>query len=62
MWKNANVVPVHEKNHKNLKQNYRPISLLPIFGKILEKLIFDKSNVHHDVTATHANTCKTEHA
>ena len=36
MWKKANVVPVHKKNLKNLKQNYRPISLLPIFGKILE--------------------------
>ena len=40
-WKKANVVPVHKKNEKNLKENYRPISLLPIFGKILEKLIFD---------------------
>ena len=40
-WKIANVVPVHKKNEKNLKENYRPISLLPIFGKILEKLMFD---------------------
>ena len=39
IWKHANV-PVHKKNEKNLKGNYRPISLLPIFGKILEKLIF----------------------
>ena len=37
----ANVVPVHKKNEKNLVKNYRPISLLPISGKILEKLIFD---------------------
>ena len=39
IWKHANVVPVHKKNEKNVKTNYRPISLLPIFGKILEKLI-----------------------
>ena len=39
IWKYANVVPVHKKNEKNVKANYRPISLLPIFGKILEKLI-----------------------
>ena len=46
MWKKANVVPVHKKNFKNLKQNYRPIPLLPIFGKILEKLIFDTLYQH----------------
>ena len=49
MWKNANVVPVHKKNQKNLKQNYRPISLLPIFGKILGKLIFDTLYRHLEV-------------
>ena len=38
IWKYANVVPVHKKNEKNVKGNYRPISLLPIFGKILENL------------------------
>ena len=46
MWKHANVVPVHKKNEKNLKGNYRPISLLPIFGKILEKLINDSLYSH----------------
>ena len=45
-WKRANVVPVHKKNCKNLKENYRPISLLPLFGKILEKLIFDTVYEH----------------
>ena len=46
IWKCANVVPVHKKNEKNLKGNYRPISLLPIFGKILEKLIYDSLYSH----------------
>ena len=32
--KKANVVPGHKKEDKNLLINYRPISLLPIFGKI----------------------------
>ena len=41
IWKCANVVPVHKKNEKNVKSNYRPISLLPIFGKILEKLMYE---------------------
>ena len=39
--KTANVVPVHKKNEKNLKENNRPISFLVIFCKILEKLVFD---------------------
>ena len=46
IWKYANVVPVHKKNEKNLKGNYRPISLLPIFGKMLEKLIYDSLYSH----------------
>ena len=48
VWKCANFVPVHKKNEKNLKKNYRPISLLPIFGKILEKLIYDSLYSHLD--------------
>ena len=46
IWKCANVVPVHKKNEKNLKSNYRPISLLSIFGKMLEKLVYDSLCSH----------------
>ena len=41
IWKQANVVPIHEKDDKSMKTNYRPISLLPVFGKIFEKLVYD---------------------
>ena len=40
-WKKANVLPIHKKENRQLKKNYRPISLLPVCGKIFEKLIFD---------------------
>ena len=40
-WKRSNVVPVHKKEDRNLIKNYRPISLLLIFSKILERLIFN---------------------
>ena len=39
-WKMSNVCPVHKKNSKYDKTNYRPISLLPIVSKIFEKIIF----------------------
>ena len=42
IWKRSNIIPVHKKNDKQLVKNYRPISLLPIFGKIFEKTIFNK--------------------
>ena len=42
IWKRSNIIPVHRKNNKQLVNNYRPISLLPIFGKIFEKIIFDR--------------------
>ena len=40
IWKTANVTPVFKKGDKQVVNNYRPISLLPICGKIFEKLIF----------------------
>ena len=39
-WKKANVTPVHKKDVKELVKNYRPISLLPIFAKVFEKIVF----------------------
>ena len=41
-WKKGNSIPVHKKESKNLVKNYRPISLLPIFGKIFEKVLYNK--------------------
>ena len=38
-----------KKNSKQIVDNYRPISLLPIFSKIFEKIIFQKL-YHHLVT------------
>ena len=42
IWKRSNIIPAHTKNDKQLVNNYRPISLLPIFGKIFEKIIFNQ--------------------
>ena len=42
IWKKSNIIPVHKKNDKRLVNNSQPISLLPVFGKIFEKIIFNK--------------------
>ena len=36
----ANIIPVHKKSSRQCKNNYCPISLLPVFGKLFEKLLF----------------------
>ena len=41
-WKFSNVVPVHKKNSRNDKGNYRPISLLCNMSKVMERLVHNK--------------------
>ena len=37
--KKSNIVPFHKKGDEQLIKNYRPVSLLPICGKLMEKRI-----------------------
>ena len=41
-WKKVNVVPVHKKGNKQIIKNYGPMLLLPIAGKIFERLLYDR--------------------
>ena len=41
LWKKSNICPIHKKGDKQIINNYRPVSLLPICGKIFERLIFN---------------------
>ena len=41
-WEEANVITVLKKERKSRIENYRPISLLPILGKMFERLIIYK--------------------
>ena len=40
MWKLAGVVPIPKSKDKNYTCNYRPISLLNIVSKLLEKIVY----------------------
>ena len=42
IWKRSNIIPVYKKNDKRLVNDYRPISLLPTFCKVFEKIIFNR--------------------
>ena len=46
--KTANVIPVHKKDSLTDMNNYRPISLLSVFNKLLEKLMFKRLNFFID--------------
>ncbi|KAF2351996.1 Reverse transcriptase domain [Trinorchestia longiramus] len=53
-WKHSIIKPLHKADDINTASNYRPISLLPVLSKILEKVIsnqlstyLDKSNLLH---------------
>lgn len=41
-WKMANVIPVFKKGDRHDCENYRPISLLSVVSKILERVVFNK--------------------
>ena len=38
--KTGRISPIYKKEDEQLLENYRPVSTLPVFGKILEKLIY----------------------
>ena len=46
IWKTAVVMPVQKSNQNSSLSNFHPISILPVFSKILERIVFNQF-VHH---------------
>ena len=46
--KHTDVIPVHKKNEKCNKTNYRPVSILTNISKIYEKLLYDQLSKYFD--------------
>lgn len=45
-WKNAEITPIFKKGNREDTENYRPISLTSILGKILESIVKDNIMLH----------------
>ena len=40
IWKRSHIIPTYKKNDKRCINNYRPVFLLPICGKIFERILY----------------------
>ena len=65
----AKIIPIFKKDDRTVFNNYRPISLLPIMSKVVEKVIADRINeffVKHKLLFDHqygfCSGHSTEHA
>ena len=68
-FKKAKVIPVHKKGQKTNVNNYRPINLLPVLSKILEKIVHNRlcsflsqSNFFYDLQIGFRKNHSTSHA
>lgn len=58
-WKMANVIPIYKgKGDKSSAASYRPVSLCPCFGKLLETIVKKQLERHVDM---HAPLSSTQH-
>ena len=41
-WKAARVIPIFKKGQQTMLDNYRPISILPVVSKLMERILHDQ--------------------
>ena len=65
----AKVIPVYKREDETLPENYRPISLLSIYNRLFEKLLYrrlikfiDKNDILYDLQYGFRNKHSTQHA
>ena len=67
LWKKVKIIPLHKKEDLLNPKNYRPVAIIPILSKVLERLVFNQminylnqNNLihpnHHAYRANHNTT------
>ena len=44
--KSARVIPIFKEGDKNAKENYRPISVLPVVSRLFERIVYNQLYQH----------------
>ena len=64
-WKIANVLPIPKNNTPSELSHFRPISLLPVFSKILEKVVYEQLNnyfLQHQIIPSTQSGFRSQHS
>ena len=40
-WKMSKIYPIHRKNDNLNPENYRPVAIIPVLSKVLERVVFN---------------------
>ena len=48
LLKKADITPVHKKDDRTVKENYRPVSILPCISKIFERKMYNQICIYMD--------------
>ena len=56
LWKISHVIPIHKSGDEDEVGNFRPISLLPVLSKILEKIIANQLSTYLESNYLLSNT------
>jgi len=46
LWEISRVAPIYKEGDKSEKSNYRPISVLPVISRLVERLVYDQLYKH----------------